>query len=64
MVNGIVFGVAYLVLLLLVRFFDSSDLMMVERFLPIPRIARRIIPNAELGSSLLPDSERAQTTVS
>lgn len=63
-VNGIVFGVAYLVLLLLVRFFDSSDLMMVERFLPIPRIARRIIPNAELGSSLLPDSERAQTTVS
>jgi O-antigen/teichoic acid export membrane protein len=58
-VNCIVFGVVYLALLLLLRFFDSSDLAMVERFFPIPRIARRIIPDAELGSSLLPDSESA-----
>ena len=58
-VNCIVFGVVYIALLLLLRFFDSSDLAMVERFLPIPQIARRIIPNAELGSSLLSDSESA-----
>jgi O-antigen/teichoic acid export membrane protein len=60
--NCIVFGVAYLVLLLLLQFFDRSDLALVERFLPIPQIVRRIIPDAELGSTLLPDSESAQTT--
>jgi O-antigen/teichoic acid export membrane protein len=63
-VRCVVFSAVYLVLLLLLRFFDRFDLAMVERFLPIPDIARRIIPNAELGSSLLPDSESAQTTVS
>jgi O-antigen/teichoic acid export membrane protein len=56
-VNTIVFGVLYFVLLLLVQFFDNSDLAMLERFLPIPQIARRIIPDAELGGSLLADSE-------
>ena len=63
--NCIIFGVTYLVLLILLKFFDLSDLAMVERFLPIPRFARRIIPDddAELGSALLPDSESAQTTV-
>jgi O-antigen/teichoic acid export membrane protein len=58
-VNCIVFGVLYFALLLLLRFFDSSDLAMVEHFFPIPQIARRIIPDAELGSSLLADSEGA-----
>jgi hypothetical protein len=58
-----VFGGAYLVLLLLLRFFDSFDLEIVEKFLPIPRMARRFIPDAELGSALLPDSESAQTTI-
>lgn len=63
--NCLVFAVAYLVLLLLLQFFDNFDLAMIERFLPIPRIVRRIIPDdAELGSSLLPDPESAQTTVS
>jgi len=58
-VNCVVFGIIYLVLLLLVHFFDSSDLAMLERFLPIPQIARRIIPDAELGSALFADSEGA-----
>jgi O-antigen/teichoic acid export membrane protein len=62
--NCLVFGVVYLVLLLLLQFFDSSDLAMAERFVPIPQIARRIIPDAQLGGPLLPDSESAQTTVS
>jgi O-antigen/teichoic acid export membrane protein len=57
--NCVVFGFVYLFLLLLLRFFDRSDLAMVERFLPIPEIVRRIIPDAELGSSLLSDSEGA-----
>jgi O-antigen/teichoic acid export membrane protein len=58
-INGIGFGVAYFVLLLLLQFFDSSDLAMVERFVPIPRIARRIIPDAELGGSVFADSKGA-----
>jgi len=58
-VNCMVFGVVYLFLLLLLQFFDSSDLTMIERFLPVPSIARRIIPDAELGRALLPDSESA-----
>jgi O-antigen/teichoic acid export membrane protein len=62
--NCLVFGVVYFGLLLLLRFFDRSDLAMVERFLPIPRVARRFIPDAQLGSPLLSDSESAQTTVS
>lgn len=64
MVHGFVFGVVYLVLLLLFQFFDRSDLAMAERFVPIPQIVRRIIPDAELGSALLSNSESAQTTLS
>lgn len=62
-IEGVIFSPLYLGLLVLLRFFDSFDLNMVERFLPIPRIARRIIPDAELGGALLSDSESAQTTV-
>jgi len=61
--EALVFAGAYLVLLLLFRFFDSFDLEIVEKFLPVPRIARRFIPDAELGSALLPDSESAETTI-
>ena len=61
---GICFSIVYLGSLLLLRFFDTFDLTILERFLPIPRVARRMIPDAELGSSLLPDSERTQTTAS
>jgi O-antigen/teichoic acid export membrane protein len=61
----LVFGVTYLILLLLLRFFDSSDLTMIEGVFPIPRIVRRIIPDdVELGGSLLPDPESVETTVS
>jgi O-antigen/teichoic acid export membrane protein len=59
--NGVMFGVAYLVVLLLFRFFDTFDLAIVERFVPVPNIARRIIPNAELGCTLLPDPQSART---
>jgi O-antigen/teichoic acid export membrane protein len=59
-VNGFVFGMVYIVSLLLLHFFDTSDLTMIERYFPIPRIARRLIPDAELGFALLPDSESAQ----
>ena len=62
-IEGILFGAAYVVLLLLFRFFDSFDLEIAARILPIPRIARRFIPDAELGSALLPDSESTETTV-
>jgi len=55
--EGITFGTVYLVLLLLVRFFDSFDFEIAEGLLPILRIARRIIPNARLGTTLLRDSE-------
>lgn len=60
--EGITFGTAYLVLLLLVRFFDSFDLEIAEGLLPIPRVVRRIIPDAGPGCALLPDSETVQTT--
>jgi O-antigen/teichoic acid export membrane protein len=42
-IRGVAFGVAYFALLLLLRFFDGFDLAIVEGFLPIPRVARRII---------------------
>ena len=61
--HGVAFAFAYLVLLLLLRFFDSFDLAIAEGFLPVPRIVRRFIPDAELGSTLLSNSESAQTTV-
>ena len=59
--EGIIFGTAYLLSLLLVRFFDDRDVDIVESFFPIARIARRIIPDAKLGCALLPDSESAST---
>lgn len=62
-IEGAVFGATYLVLLLLVQFFDGFDLKIVERFLPIPGMARKFIPDVKLGSAILPDSESAQTTI-
>jgi len=62
-IEGVAFSATYLVLLLLVRFFDSFDLNILERFLHMPRIARRFIPDAELGGPLLPDSQSAQTRI-
>lgn len=62
-VEGVGYGAGYLLFLLLARFFDSFDLKILERLVPIPRIARRFIPDAKLGGALLPDSESAQTRV-
>jgi O-antigen/teichoic acid export membrane protein len=45
-VHGIAFAVAYFALLLLLRFFDRFDLAIVEGFLPVARVARRIIQDA------------------
>lgn len=62
--DGAIFASLYLVFLFALQFFDASDLAMAERFVTVPKILRRIIPDAELGSSLLPHSQSAQTTVS
>jgi O-antigen/teichoic acid export membrane protein len=43
---GLVFLVIYASLLLLVGFFDTFDLAVAERFVPIPIMARRLIPDA------------------
>jgi O-antigen/teichoic acid export membrane protein len=59
LLDGIIFGVIYLVLLLVFQFFDDFDLAIAERFLPISRIVRRMISDAELGGSLFSDSEGA-----
>jgi peptidoglycan biosynthesis protein MviN/MurJ (putative lipid II flippase) len=40
------FGVLYVLVLLRTRFFDLFDLAQVEGFLPVARIARRIMPGA------------------
>jgi O-antigen/teichoic acid export membrane protein len=44
--HGLAFSVAYFFLLLLLRFFDRFDLAIVEGFVPVHRLARRIIPGA------------------
>jgi O-antigen/teichoic acid export membrane protein len=44
--HGIIFGVIYFVLLLLLRFFDRFDLEIVERFLPVSQKARRLVADA------------------
>jgi O-antigen/teichoic acid export membrane protein len=45
-VYSVIFGLLYLVGLLVTRFFDLFDLAQVESFLPIARVARRIMPAA------------------
>ncbi len=45
-VHGVVFGVVYVLSLLLTRFFDPFDLAQVESLYPGARIVRRIIPFA------------------
>ena len=58
--NGVAFGVAYLVLLLFARFFDTFDLAIVEGIVPVPSVVRRMIPDAQLGRALLADPQSAQ----
>jgi O-antigen/teichoic acid export membrane protein len=43
---GVVFGVAYLVLLSSTRFFDGMDLSIAASVLRVPWIARRVVPDA------------------
>ena len=57
-----IFGLAYFLTLLLLRFFDSFDLSTIETVVRLPSFFRRIVPNAELGGSLLSDRESAQAT--
>jgi O-antigen/teichoic acid export membrane protein len=44
--QGVAFGIAYVVSLLLLRFFDQFDLAIVEGVVPVHRLARRIILGA------------------
>jgi O-antigen/teichoic acid export membrane protein len=60
--GGLLFGAAYSLLLLLFRFFDWVDLAIVERIVRVPSFIRRIVPNAELGSSLFANRKSAQAT--
>ena len=45
-VYGVAFGIAYVVSLLLFRFFDQFDLAIVEGVVPVHPLARRIILGA------------------
>ena len=40
------FGAAYLVALLLARFFDEFDLVQLERYVPLARLVRKVVPLA------------------
>jgi O-antigen/teichoic acid export membrane protein len=42
----VLFGALYFVALLMMRFFDHLDVAQIETFLPIARVARRIVPVA------------------
>jgi len=54
--EGVGFALTYTVLLLLTRFFDTFDLALAERFVPVPAVARRIISDAKLGRPIFPHS--------
>jgi len=58
--GALIFGGIYFILLLLLRFFDSVDLSVVERVIRLPSFVRRIVPNAELGRPLLSNRPSAQ----
>jgi O-antigen/teichoic acid export membrane protein len=60
--GAIIFGVAYSMLLLLLRFFDTVDLAIVDRIVRVPSFIRRIVPNAELGSPLFANRKSAEAT--
>lgn len=56
LLRGAAFAFSYLVMLLVARFFDTFDLALAEQFFRVPKIARRIVPNVELGSPIFPNS--------
>jgi O-antigen/teichoic acid export membrane protein len=58
--GAVVFGAAYMVLLLLFQFFDSEDLSILERVIRIPSFVRRIVPHAELGRPVLSAAARSE----
>jgi O-antigen/teichoic acid export membrane protein len=45
-IRGGFFGVGYLLVLAFTRFFDSFDLAILKRLLPVSRIQRRVVPGA------------------
>ena len=49
-VGGLVFGVAYLLSLLLFRFFDGADLALAESVVPVPSFIRKLVPSTEMDS--------------
>jgi O-antigen/teichoic acid export membrane protein len=53
--SGVVYGVVYLTGLILTRFFDRFDLARAEKYLPLFRMAKRMVPvqlrpNSDLGA--------------
>lgn len=50
--GAVAFGIGYLAGLLLLRFFDTFDIRIIERFLPVPEAARKFISDAQLASTL------------
>lgn len=59
---AVLFGAGYLVMLLLLRFFDAVDLAIIDSVISVPSFVRRIVPNAELGRPLFPNRKSARTT--
>jgi O-antigen/teichoic acid export membrane protein len=60
--GALIFGSIYSLLLLLLRFFDSVDLQIVDSVVQVPSFFRRIVPNAELGGAIFANRKSAQTT--
>jgi O-antigen/teichoic acid export membrane protein len=60
--GGLIFGSVYCLFLLILRFFDSVDLQIVDGVVQIPSFVRRIVPNAELGGAIFANRKSAQTT--
>lgn len=60
--GAVLFGVAYLLVLLLLRFFDSFDFLALEGIIHLPSFLRRTISNAQLGRPLLSHRESAQAS--
>jgi O-antigen/teichoic acid export membrane protein len=60
--GALIFGSVYCLFLLILRFFDSVDLQIVDGIVQIPSFVRRIVPNAELGGAIFANRKSAQTT--
>lgn len=61
--DGALFSVGYLLLLQAMKYFDRIDLVILERMIPFPQLTKRLLPHTRLGSSLLSDPQRIETTL-